>query len=192
MTDLNQHKIKSPTTVKPKEHPEHPLHQHWSDPSTPTPTPSPSPSPSLDILTGINVKVVNVFVAPPPASLTPEAPSSPPAITAPPTTPEPPTSAITGQVVFGTRCAYTFHLPADGIRDWALIRRDRHRDIIESIGEEDRIGVLGAKRVRLSGTEGRIKIRDHRRRVVGIIRDHDISLAEAQAMTFALPQGWIF
>ena len=186
MTDLNKCKTKPPSTMKPKEHPEHLLHQQWPD-----------PSPSLDIVTGINVSVVNssvvnVFVGSPSASLTPEAPSSTPAITAPPTTPEAPTSAITGQVVFGTRGPYTFHLPADGIRDWALIRRDRHRDIIESIGEEDRIGVLGAKRVRLSGTEGRIKIRDHRRRVVGVIRDHDISLAEAQAMTFALPQGWIF
>tara|TARA_R110000868_G_scaffold185367_2_gene427245 strand:+ start:407 stop:964 length:558 start_codon:yes stop_codon:yes gene_type:complete len=185
MTDLNKCKIKPP-----KEQPEHPLHQQWPDP--PTPTPTPTPTPSLDILTGINVKVVNVFVVSPSASLTPEAPSSPPAITAPPTTPEPPPSAITGQVVFGTRGVYTFHLPADGNRDWALIRRDRRPDIIASIGEEDRIGVLGAKRVRLSGTEGRIKIRDHRRRLVGVIRDHDISLAEAQAMTFALPQGWIF
>ena len=184
MTDLDKRQPKSTNSMKPKEHPDHPLHKHWSDP--PTPTPTPTPSPSLDILTGINVKVVNVFVAPPPATLTPELPSSPPAI------PEPPAPAITGQVVFGTKGAYTFHLPADGIRDWALIRRDRRPDIIESIGEEDRIGVLGAKRVRLSGTEGRIKIRDHRRQVVGIIRDHDISLAEAQAMTFALPQGWIF
>lgn len=94
-----------------------------------------------------------------------------------------------GQVVASGRGRFVFSLPADGITDWALITRDKKPDRITSIGEEDRIGVLGAKLVRLSGVEGRIKIRDHRR-VVGIIRDHDISLAEAQVMTFALPDGW--
>lgn len=101
-----------------------------------------------------------------------------------------PQTQPTGRVVAGGRGSHAFILDADGIRDWALIHRDYRPDQIRSIGAEDRIGVLNAKRIRLSGRVGRIEIRDHRHRLSGIIRDRDITLAEARQMVFALPQGW--
>lgn len=122
-------------------------------------------SPSPDTVTGVSVTVQTVQIASPP----------------------PP---IPGRVVAGGRGAHAFYLDANGIRDWALIPRNRGVDKVWSIGSEDRIGILGAKRVRLSGDPGRISIRDHRGRRVGIIRDTDITLAQAREMVCALPQGW--
>lgn len=111
---------------------------------------------------------INNFLAPPDP------------ITAPPQ----PTVNVSG------RGRHIFSLDANGIRDWALLTRDRKPDQILTLGFEDRIGILGAKRVHLSGSTGRIRIRDHRRRVIGIIRDPDITLAQAQQLVVSLPQGW--
>lgn len=97
---------------------------------------------------------------------------------------------ITGQVVATGRGRHNISLRDDDIRDWALITRDRRPDRIWSIGTEDRIGVLGAKRVSVTGHAGRIKVRDHRDRTVAVIRDDDITLAQARDMVLALPQGW--
>lgn len=98
--------------------------------------------------------------------------------------------AVTGQVIASGRGRFTFSLPDNDVRDWALVNRHGRADFVVSCGLEDRIGVLGAKRVSVTGRPGKVKVRDHRDRLVAVIRDPDITLAQARDMVIALPQGW--
>lgn len=96
------------------------------------------------------------------------------------------------EIIAGGKGRYKFYLKDDSVTDWGLVLPDRRPDKIISIGEEDRIGVLGAKSIFIGGKRGRISIKNEKKRIVGYIRDHDISLEEARSIVIPLPNGNLF